>query len=225
MVVAFRDIRQNDRISFSGTQFGSFDWGIAVRARTIQILTPGETPPPATLSWNVLASGTNSTAVSPSYRLVADSALLQSLWRKAHGNQLTIPPVPNVNFGVQTTAALFMGRQPTGGFAVSVAGVSLVEPNVVRVDVRFTRPAPGAIVTQAITSPWIMVNVHRPGITEMRFYSGGTRIATDRRLAVGMCRTNIDCAGMICPMVVGGDTPQCTADGRCICGPRGGGIL
>jgi hypothetical protein len=34
------------------------------------------------------------------------------------------------------------------------------------------------------------------------------------------CRTDFDCLGLICPMVVGGDTPQCNEEtGKCFCGP------
>ncbi len=33
------------------------------------------------------------------------------------------------------------------------------------------------------------------------------------------CQTNADCLGIICPMVIGGDTPRCaTETGRCYCG-------
>ena len=34
------------------------------------------------------------------------------------------------------------------------------------------------------------------------------------------CQTDIDCKNFICPMVVGGDTPQCNREtGKCFCGP------
>jgi hypothetical protein len=34
------------------------------------------------------------------------------------------------------------------------------------------------------------------------------------------CQINVNCITLICPMVVGMDTPQCAPEGICICGPK-----
>jgi hypothetical protein len=33
------------------------------------------------------------------------------------------------------------------------------------------------------------------------------------------CQTDWDCRYLVCPMVIGYDTPQCGPDGFCFCGP------
>jgi hypothetical protein len=45
--------------------------------------------------------------------------------------------------------------------------------------------------------------------------------APDEENARILCRTNRDCLGLVCPMVVGMDTPTCGPDGFCFCGPLG----
>ncbi|HEX7004454.1 MAG TPA: protease complex subunit PrcB family protein [Trueperaceae bacterium] len=114
--------------------------------------------------WEVMAQGNQAVGFEQqSFFLVRDQATLLSLWNRAHGSQLQVPPVPDADFSRETVVALFLGTKPTGGYAIEVERVSLVDGDLF-IDVAIREPGAGAITTQAITSPWVMVRILRGGI-------------------------------------------------------------
>jgi len=131
-------------------------------------------PPPRELVWEVLAQGNQAVvAEGPLYRIVADQSQLIGLWKQAHGAQLTLPPLPEVDFRRESVVAIFIGQRPTGGYGVSVTDL-LLENNEVYLEVRLTQPSPGAMVTQALTSPWLMLRIQRPGVPVAWFRNADT---------------------------------------------------
>ncbi len=118
-------------------------------------------PAPRTLQWEVVASGQQAVNIDrPAFRLVRDEPELRSLWNRLQGAVLTLPPLPRVDFGRETILVVMMGQRPTGGYSVDVQGVTL-EGGDLFVDVRLREPAPDAITTTALTSPWAMIRVLR----------------------------------------------------------------
>lgn len=116
------------------------------------------------LVWEVMGRGAQASGFSErEFILVSDAEMLRDLWNRAHGSQLQVPPVPEVDFGRETVVALFLGTKPTGGYSIDVEGVTL-EQGELFIDVRVEEPPPGAITTQALTSPWVMVRILRGGI-------------------------------------------------------------
>jgi hypothetical protein len=53
---------------------------------------------------------------------------------------------------------IYMGIKPSGGFGVRVADVGRVD-NAARVDYYFISPGPGDVITQALTTPCVIVAV------------------------------------------------------------------
>lgn len=143
-----------------------------------QSLTP--TPPTAgQFSWEILARGNNATATEEDFELIRDAEELERFWRVAHGNQPTVPPVPNIDFYNTSIAALFMGQRsptgsPPGGFGIDIASVRLENGTSARIDIRLTAPTPGA----RLNSPWIMLNLDHPDVSSMSIFSDGRFIAT-----------------------------------------------
>jgi hypothetical protein len=130
-------------------------------------------PAPRTVQWEVLASGTQAVGVDrASYRLLRDETDLRTVWNQAYGASLTVPPVPHVDFARETLLAVFLGTRPTGGYGIEVRGVTL-EGGDLFVDVVVIEPDPGAIVTQALTSPWALVRVLRGGVSAAWFRDPG----------------------------------------------------
>jgi len=120
-------------------------------------------PSPTDLTWDVLARGNQALGFDgPTYQIVTNETQLLSLWSSAHGSQLTVPPVPRVDFQRETVVALFVGARSSGGYSVSVERVTQ-ENGELYLDVVFGSPAPGSITTQALTSPWVLVRVLRGG--------------------------------------------------------------
>jgi hypothetical protein len=76
---------------------------------------------------------------------------------------------PAVDFRRDRVLVVGMGPKPTGGFALELArpnGWAKGETAVVQVAVR--EPAPGAMVTQALTSPCLALAIPREGIVEVK---------------------------------------------------------
>ena len=134
-------------------------------------------PAPRTLQWEVVASGQQAVGVSrPSFRLVRNEDELRALWNQLHGASLNVPPLPRADFARETLLVVMMGQRPSGGYRVEVRDVSL-EGGDLFVDVRFVEPAPDAVTTTVLTSPWAVVRVLRGGIDAAWF-----RDPTDGRL-------------------------------------------
>lgn len=120
-------------------------------------------PSPTDLVWDVMARGNQALGFeSASYQLLTNEAQLLALWSRAHSSQLTVPPLPRVDFQRETVVALFVGTRSTGGYSVDVSSVT-EENGELYLDVVFGSPGAGAITTQALTSPWVMVRVQRGG--------------------------------------------------------------
>lgn len=139
-------------------------------------------PAPQELIWDVMGQGNQARGFdSASYRLVTNEEQLISLWNLAHSSQLTVPPVPRVDFQRETVVAIFLGTKSTGGYSVSVQQVS-EENGELYLDVVQGSPAPGAITTQALTSPWVIVRVQRGGypVAWLRDPATGNLIAAAR---------------------------------------------
>lgn len=133
--------------------------------------------------WERIAAGAQATGFErPEYLLVRDRAELLRLWNRAHGAQLSVPPVPTVDFARETVLAVFLGQKPTGGHGLAVEAVTQ-EGSDVFVDLRVTEPTAGSFTTQALTSPWIMVRLLRGRISAAWFRDpdSGELIAVARR--------------------------------------------
>jgi hypothetical protein len=121
------------------------------------------------LIWDVLAEGGQATGVEQAeYVLISNEDQLLNFWNRAYGSQLSVPPLPNVDFRRETIVAAFIGSKPTGGYGLGVDEVTL-EGNDAYIDLTETAPAADAITTQALTSPWVMLRILRGDINAAWF--------------------------------------------------------
>ncbi len=133
-------------------------------------------PPSPNPSPRMMQQGSQSayTAPSPAAYLASSSDQILSIWRLATGNQLPQPPTPSVNFNQNRVVAFFWGQKPTGGYGIQLVNTQL-SGSTLRVTLRLVSPAPGAILTQALTSPFVMLEV--PGrFTKVEFVDAGGRL-------------------------------------------------
>ena len=126
---------------------------------------------PATSAWRVLAQGTMSSYkdATPFAILVEDeNTFNRYVWPLARGNRLPRPAPPEVDFGRESVAAFFWGLKHSGGYSIEVANVEM-NGDVLEVRLILKKPAPGMIVTQALTSPYVLIAVEgKPRLA--RFY-------------------------------------------------------
>jgi hypothetical protein len=102
--------------------------------------------------FQTIAQGANSAVTDPQETVIRSAGEWQALW-KEHGGR---GEAPAVDFAARMVAAVFLGTRPTGGYRTEVTAVrregdALVLEYVERV------PAPGSLVSQALTSPFHVV--------------------------------------------------------------------
>jgi hypothetical protein len=100
--------------------------------------------------------------------------------------------MPKIDFGREGVVLVSMGQRRTGGYALTLADPKVnIANGIATMVVAFEEPPPGAMVTQALTSPCLLVRVPKSGIRELRVVdtSGTVRAAVavpyhaDRRQA------------------------------------------
>jgi len=128
-------------------------------------------PGPAKFSWKVLSEGTMSAyrnATPYAFLATSEESFYKYVWPLASGNRLPRPAPPEVDFNSQSVAAFFWGLKRSGGYAIEVIDASL-SGDLLEVRLNLKRPAPGSIVTQALTSPYVLIAVEgKPNL--VRFY-------------------------------------------------------
>ncbi len=129
------------------------------------------TPEPNKFSWKVLSQGVMSAykdATPYAALAVSEQAFRQYVWPLASGNRLPRPATPALDFERQSVAALFWGLKRSGGYVIEVGSVTL-NGDVLEVRLNLKQPGPGTIVTQALTSPYVLIVVDaKPRL--VRFY-------------------------------------------------------
>ena len=108
------------------------------------------------LSLRVLDSGSRSGVTTQQESVIRTPEEWQTLWQAHHADGGR--PLPAVDFSREMSIAIFGGQRPTGGFAVAVEQVT-ESTSGIEVAYRVTSPPPGAIVSQALTSPFQIIAV------------------------------------------------------------------
>jgi hypothetical protein len=81
-----------------------------------------------------------------------------TLWSQHAGDRAR----PAVDFDKEMVVAVFLGTRPTAGFSVEVVGVREDGATLI-VSYRESRPQPGAVAAQVLTSPFHVVAVPKHG--------------------------------------------------------------
>jgi len=77
----------------------------------------------------------------------------RALW-KAHSSE----PAPTVDFSQSMIVGIFLGTRPTSGYNVNITSVKSQAGKIV-VEYTESRPAPGSMVAQVLTSPFHLVGI------------------------------------------------------------------
>jgi hypothetical protein len=100
--------------------------------------------------------GTQSDIVSQRFEVIRDEESFLQLWLD-HTASVSPPPEPPViDFEQERVIAVFMGRQPTGGYRIGVTSIEEAPDSLV-VNVRATLPGPDCFVTLVETRPYQLV--------------------------------------------------------------------
>ncbi|WP_229839034.1 protease complex subunit PrcB family protein [Deinococcus piscis] len=117
--------------------------------------TPAPTPG-GTMNYSVLDKGNNAAASGPTVQVATTAAQAEALYGLAYGRQSSRPSAPSLNG--KTLVGIFMGTRSTGGYSLEVQAVDVAGGRVT-VQVLEKAPAADMLTTQALTSPWVIVEL------------------------------------------------------------------
>lgn len=79
-----------------------------------------------------------------------------------HGRPVDPQTLARIDFDRFSVLGIFMGRRPTGGYRLALAGSGLrIQEGTAVLRVDWIEPAPDAMVTQMVTSPCLLVRIPR----------------------------------------------------------------
>lgn len=93
---------------------------------------------------------------------------LQKWWRDHNGGDPAAVPF-KIDFNKEFAVAIHAGQRNTGGYAVYVETVYRTTPAAAIIAVTEKTPGKGASVTEALTQPWVLVAIERPGVADWQF--------------------------------------------------------
>ncbi|TFG80475.1 MAG: protease complex subunit PrcB family protein [Spirochaetales bacterium] len=108
------------------------------------------------LEYDVLGSGSHASVTDGYTTLIRNPDAFNRLWSSILGSSM---PAPDIDFGVYAVIASFMGQRNTGGFSVQPVRVELLSDDRVRVVLRNEAPRKDQVVTQVLTSPYVILAV------------------------------------------------------------------
>jgi hypothetical protein len=94
----------------------------------------------------------------------ATDGAYRSLWRAVVGEG----EPPAVDFDKEGVLFISTGERPTGGYAVEVKAIRR-DGDAIVVDAPVTSPAPDAMVTQALTSPFVVIVIPNVESNDVRW--------------------------------------------------------
>lgn len=110
------------------------------------------------LEFTTVDQGCYSGITSAANYVIYDNETWTNIWNQ-HIQVMVYPlPPPSVDFSKYTIVAVFMGRASTGGYAIHVYDVVDTGSSIL-VKVEKTQPGPRAIVTQALTQPYHIIQI------------------------------------------------------------------
>lgn len=83
------------------------------------------------------------------------------------GRALSLESLRAIDYQREHIVLASIGQKPTGGFGVTLKDSKIVD-DVLQLTIRVTEPAPGAIVTQALTTPCAVIAVAADGWSDLR---------------------------------------------------------
>ena len=92
--------------------------------------------------------------------VLRDEETYASFWERLHADRNSVPDRPEVDFEEKVVVAIVVGRRSTGGYGVEIDEV-LASDGGGRIQVQFAETVPGnnCVVTQALTSPYVLATV------------------------------------------------------------------
>jgi hypothetical protein len=109
-----------------------------------------------TVALRELDKGDQSNVDDARQAVARTAAEWDTLWRQHSPDRMQ----PRVDFSKEIVVGVFLGSRPSAGFGIAIVGAE-AEQGGLTVRFRETRPAPGGMTAQVITSPYHLAAVPR----------------------------------------------------------------
>ena len=130
------------------------------------------------LDFETLVQGASSQITTKEEAVIENQDVWLGFWEKHKTGDFPSPKgafapssgsLPEVDFTKELVIAVFLGEQPTGGYALGIEEITLRQREAeVEVTVDVTRPNPRDLVTQVLTQPFHIIKVQKLN-TPVRF--------------------------------------------------------
>ena len=111
--------------------------------------------------------------------LIDDQAELERAWALLKGNQVPVPLAPQVDFSQKSALVIFQGLRSTGGYGFEIRSAKLAGDQL-SVRIVMQSPKAGTLVTQALTSPYVLLEVQGKPTAARILDQNGRLIAQSR---------------------------------------------
>ena len=113
---------------------------------------------------------------------IADTETWRQRYAQMMSLRMTPLPLPTVDFSRESILLIAMGQQTTGGYGLSLIGtMATVQDGVLIVPVEWREPPPGAILTQAMTSPCLLAKLPAGEFSRFRVVDQDGRVRLEGR--------------------------------------------
>jgi hypothetical protein len=109
-----------------------------------------------------LDNGFRSGVREPKFVVIKTVNDLKELWSSHVSGSIPSKALPSVDFQKEMVVAVFLGEKATGGYSVEITKIEETrQKRVLTVSIRESKPAPDAMVTQALTQPFHIVKLKK----------------------------------------------------------------
>ncbi|MFP4378654.1 MAG: protease complex subunit PrcB family protein [Spirochaetales bacterium] len=113
--------------------------------------------------FELIAQGQNAAVRLPVQTVVTEQETWIDGWAALTANESPPPERPEVSFADSTVVIIVLGERPTGGYSVAISNVTY-SGDEATVEVRVENPAADAMVTQALTTPFVVARLVGPNL-------------------------------------------------------------
>ena len=105
--------------------------------------------------FSVIEQGANSGVKDQGYAVIRTQAALDVFLKKR--NEIGSKAYQGTNWRTTQFVVIYGGQAPTGGYGVAVKKITTASTTGTTIEARVTRPAPGTLTTQALTTPYTVI--------------------------------------------------------------------
>ncbi|MCK4665529.1 protease complex subunit PrcB family protein [Candidatus Dependentiae bacterium] len=109
-------------------------------------------------SYKTIAKGSYSGHAEKKYYVATNNLAWKVLWDQVNSTIEPKPPLPAIDFKLETIIAVFQGTQSTGGYSIEIIKV-IEKKDSIEVTVQERKPKKGHFVTMAITTPYHIIKI------------------------------------------------------------------